>query len=100
MAYPDESYTSHFPVMTDTGASCLGLPHQFYKMLLSYVPFDCNETLTHCVLSENVSGQLPSLSFSLQEDGERFYIPLDNLLIDDESEKKLCIFDMSVPSSH
>jgi len=99
LAHPSSSFVSHYPAMVDTGASCLGLPHDFYEMLLAYAPFSCdNSTLTHCTLDAGVTGQLPPLSFKLHQDGEKFYIPLENLIIDKEGENKLCIYDINMNS--
>jgi len=99
LAHPSSSYVSHYPAMVDTGASCLGLPHDFYQMLLAYAPFSCdNSTLTHCTLDAGVTGKLPPLSFKLQQDGEKFYIPLENLVIDEDGENKLCIYDINMDS--
>jgi hypothetical protein len=59
-------------VLVDTGSSCLGLPAEFYDMVISWLPLRCNlgryDSLPNvCYISDDVRPVLPTLSFKLAD---------------------------------
>jgi hypothetical protein len=64
--------TSSWHALVDTGSSCLGLPAEFFDMLVSWVPLQCDlgrsDGLPHvCYLMPEVKPVLPTLSFKLAD---------------------------------
>lgn len=64
--------SSSWHVLIDTGSSCLGLPAEFYDMVISWLPLRCNlgryDALPNvCYITEDVRPVLPTLSFKLAD---------------------------------
>lgn len=64
--------SSSWHVLVDTGSSCLGLPAEFYDMVISWLPLRCNlgryDSLPNvCYISDDVRPVLPTLSFKLAD---------------------------------
>ena len=63
---------SSWHALVDSGSSCLGLPAEFFDMVLSWLPLRCNlgryDSLPNvCYITEDVRQVLPTLSFKLAD---------------------------------
>jgi len=83
--------------IVDTGASCLGLPGDFFDMLVTWLPVECDNIIFSTdgeyypqtggcslpYLNEGVNEtDLPTLTFTITPGGPKLYLPLADLVID------------------
>lgn len=81
-----QNLTTSWHGLVDTGSSCLGLPAEFFDMVISWLPMTCNlgrtDGLPHaCYLQGDVRQKvLPTISFKLAAGGADLFINLGDLL--------------------
>lgn len=102
-----QNLTSSWHALVDTGSSCLGLPAEFFDMVISWLPMTCNlgrvDGLPHvCYLSGDVKQRvLPTLSFKLAAGGSDLFINLSDLLFNqgaagvDPANYRFCLYRSS-----
>jgi hypothetical protein len=95
-----QNLTSTWPAIIDSGASCLGLPAEFFDMVISWMPLRCglgklDSVPRICYVSSEVrTGSLPTITFKLSEFGSDLYIDLSELLFPTSSSvpNRMCIY--------
>jgi len=97
-----QNLTTTWHALVDSGASCLGLPAEFYDMAISWLPVKCNlGRFTHlpyiCYFGSDINKQrLPTLSFRLADQGRELFIDLSQLLFAFSNlDNRLCLTRMS-----
>jgi len=108
--------SSHWTAMVDTGAACLTLPQELFDSLVAWVPAlnctrehvegfdytDCVDQtcqsgfkkLTICYLKDGaLAADLPVLTLAMQDGGERLFLPLAGLLVNDRpsGRPRVCV---------
>lgn len=94
-----QNLTSSWHAMVDTGSSCLGLPAEFFDMLISWLPLRCNLGLYDgqphvCYITADIQNRnkLPTLSFRMADRGQEIYIDLAQLLFQQQTLMRICVF--------
>lgn len=93
------NYSSNWNALIDTSAACLGLPTEFFNILMTWIPSTCFRTTSSsgnhirtCYLPTDFLDDtpLPFLSFRLSMDSnaEVLYIPIKDLLLPPQSSEK------------
>lgn len=102
--------TNVWNAIIDTGSSCLGLPAEFFDMLISWIPVECIEgknsfgldspvcyirpDLSSSANWNRVRSELPVIEFRVSRDGRVFYLPIANLVLPispTETQRRICI---------
>jgi hypothetical protein len=93
-------YTRSWSAIIDTGASCLGLPKDFFEILIKRIPVTCQRSREGyaggCFLNEGVTGSLPLLTFRVSDSGDLLSLSLDDLILPG-SDRRICIVSSGPP---
>ena len=94
-----QNLTSSWHGMVDTGSSCLGLPAEFFDMLISWMPLHCNlglyDNQPHvCYITADIQNRnkLPTLSFRMADQGAEIFISLQDLLFQQQTLMRICVY--------
>jgi len=96
------SDSSSYDAIVGTGSSCLNLPAEFFDMIASWIPVECEtehfpsdiDDSRVCYLTGSQPNSLPTLSFKLSSDGAYLHIPLENIIllpVPPEPRRRLCM---------
>eukprot|EP00033_Pygsuia_biforma_P003436 GCRY01003765.1.p1 GENE.GCRY01003765.1~~GCRY01003765.1.p1 ORF type:complete len:499 (-),score=98.71 GCRY01003765.1:9-1505(-) len=101
------NYSAYWTALVDTGAHGLTLPADFFDMLFSWMPSECEDVEAYdssgtfpsriCYLPKNIApSTVPTISFRLNQNGQSFYLRTQSLLIDavapNETRKQYAIY--------
>lgn len=87
------NYSTNWPTIIDTGATCLTLPGELFDSLMVWIPSECTGeiSLRKCSLPKGMDPtRLPILTFSLSHHGNPVRIPLRHLVLN-ETGSPYCI---------